>query len=50
MTDDATTILRFGTFEADLRTGELRAHDPGDYITKLAGVEYREDARCESTS
>jgi P4 family phage/plasmid primase-like protien len=30
----------------DLRTGELRPHDPDDYITRIAHVEYRPDATC----
>lgn len=30
----------------DLRTGQLRPHDPADYITKLAPVEYDPDAPC----
>jgi len=30
----------------DLRTGELRAHDRADLITKLAPVEYDPDASC----
>ena len=28
----------------DLRTGELRAHDPADLLTKMTGAEYRPDA------
>ncbi len=31
----------------DLRTGELREHDPGDLITKLAPVSYDPDATSE---
>jgi P4 family phage/plasmid primase-like protien len=30
----------------DLRTGELRPHDPDDLITKLCPVEYDPDAEC----
>jgi putative DNA primase/helicase len=30
----------------DLRTGELRAQDPADLITRVAPVEYAPDARC----
>lgn len=30
----------------DLRTGELRPHDPDDFITKLAPVEFDPDAAC----
>lgn len=36
--------VRNGTI--DLRTGELRPHDPADYLTKLAPVEYDPDATC----
>ncbi len=31
----------------DLRTGELRAHDPDDLITKLCPVEYDPDAKLD---
>lgn len=30
----------------DLRTGELRAHDPADLITRLVPVEYDSEASC----
>src|SRR5262249_11787083 len=30
----------------DLRTGRLRPHDRGDFLTKLAPVEYRPVAQC----
>jgi len=30
----------------DLRTGELRAHEPADHITKLADVDYNPNADC----
>lgn len=30
----------------DLRTGVLKDHDPGDYITHLVPVEYDPDAKC----
>lgn len=30
----------------DLRTGELRPHDPADLITKIAGAEFDPDATC----
>jgi len=36
--------LKNGTI--DLKTGELQEHDPADYITKLAPVEYKPDASC----
>ena len=31
----------------DLRTGECRAHDRNDYITKLSNITYDPDAKCE---
>lgn len=31
----------------DLRTGELKAHDPDDYITKLCTVPYAKDAKAD---
>ena len=31
----------------DLRTGELKPHDPDDLITSLSPVEYDPDARCD---
>ncbi len=31
----------------DLRTGELRPHDPADLLTCLSPVEYRPDAPCD---
>lgn len=31
----------------DLRTGELRPHDPSDHHTRLCPVEYHPDASCE---
>jgi putative DNA primase/helicase len=37
-------LLNCGTGTLDLRTGELRPHDPGDLITKLAGASYDPDA------
>lgn len=30
----------------DLRTGEMKPHDPNDFITKMARVEYNRDARA----
>lgn len=45
---DADTMLvnvQNGTI--DLRTHELRPHDPVDLITKIAPASYRPDARCE---
>jgi putative DNA primase/helicase len=37
--------VRNGTI--DLRTGELRDHKPGDFITKLINLEYKPEARSE---
>ncbi len=34
----------------DLQTGELRAHDPTDLITKLVHYEYRPEAQCPQWS
>jgi putative DNA primase/helicase len=31
----------------DARTGEIRAHDPKDYITRCAPVEFKPDARAD---
>lgn len=30
----------------DLRTGELRRHDPAEYITKLVPIKYEKEAAC----
>ena len=37
-------LLNVSNGTLDLRTGRLRAHDPGDRITKLAPVDYDADA------
>jgi putative DNA primase/helicase len=39
--DTDTWLLNVLDGTIDLKTGELRAHDPNDHITKLAPVEYR---------
>jgi putative DNA primase/helicase len=39
-------VLNCGNGTVDLRTGDLRAHDRRDYITKLAPVEYDRAACC----
>jgi putative DNA primase/helicase len=31
----------------DLRTGELRPHDPADLLTCLAPTDYKPDAPCD---
>jgi putative DNA primase/helicase len=38
-------LLNAANGTVDLRTGQLRDHDPSDLITKLAPVDYRPDAR-----
>jgi len=42
--DDLLLNVANGTI--DLRTGELRSHDRGDWLTKIAGAAYNPDARC----
>jgi putative DNA primase/helicase len=42
-TDDWLLNVKNGT--VDLRTGELRKHDPEDWITKLAPVRYNPEAK-----
>lgn len=39
-------LLNVNNGTVDLRTGELRRHDPKDYITKLAPVDYHPNADC----
>ena len=39
-------LLTVANGTVDLRTGQLRAASPTDYITKLAPVAYSEDATC----
>ncbi len=43
--DSAPLLFNCANGTLDLRTGELQKHNPGDYITKLAPVEYHPDAR-----
>jgi putative DNA primase/helicase len=38
--------LSFRNGTVDLRTGELRPHEPADLITRLVEVDYRPDADC----
>lgn len=40
-------LLNVSNGTIDLETGKLREHDPADYITKLAFVEYRPDAKAD---
>lgn len=44
--DQNPWLLNLENGTLDLRTGEHRPHDRGDYITKLAPVEYSPEARC----
>jgi putative DNA primase/helicase len=37
-------LLNVANGTLDLRTGELRRHDPGDLLTKMAGASYHPDA------
>jgi putative DNA primase/helicase len=39
-------LLNVANGTLDLRNGELKIHDPQDYITKLAPVPYLPDAQC----
>ncbi len=39
-------LLNFMNGTVDLRTGEIKQHDPTDRITKLIHHDYRPDARC----
>jgi putative DNA primase/helicase len=39
-------LLNCGNGTIDLRTGELRKHNPADCITKFAGASYHPDATC----
>jgi putative DNA primase/helicase len=39
-------LLNFMNGTVDLRTGEIRPHDPADRITKLIHYDYRSGARC----
>ena len=40
-------LLNCANGTVDLRTGEIKPHDPDDYITKLCPVPYDPDARSE---
>ncbi|MFE9864897.1 phage/plasmid primase, P4 family [Streptomyces sp. NPDC005506] len=44
--DAARHLLTFRNGTVDLRTGELRSHDPADMLTQCANVEYVPDAEC----
>jgi putative DNA primase/helicase len=39
-------LLTFQNGTVDLRTGTLRPHDPADFITQLAPIDYVPDAEC----
>lgn len=44
--DSNPMLLNVRNHTLDLQTGELRPHKPADLITKLAPVEYDEEAEC----
>jgi len=44
--DNDPWLLNVQNGVLDLRTGELKPHDPGFKITKLAGASYFPDAKC----
>jgi putative DNA primase/helicase len=44
--DQHRHLLTFQNGTVDLRTGELRAHDPADYLTQCTLVDYVPDAEC----
>jgi P4 family phage/plasmid primase-like protien len=44
--DDDPWLLNCPNGTVDLRTGDLRAHDRGDLLTKMAGAEYDLDAEA----
>jgi len=44
--DSDPYLLNVANGTIDLRTGKLKPHDPGDLITKLAPVEYDENAKA----
>lgn len=44
--DQHRHLLTFRNGTVDLRTGELKDHDPTDMITQMAPVEYVADAAC----
>jgi putative DNA primase/helicase len=45
--DGNPSVLNVHNGTIDLRTGQLRKHDPGDQITKLANVVFEPSARSE---
>jgi D5-like protein/uncharacterized protein DUF5906 len=44
--DSNPDLLNVANGTLDLRTGQLRAHDPADRITKLIPIAYDPEARC----
>jgi putative DNA primase/helicase len=44
--DQSPDYLNFRNGTLDLRTGELKSHNPEDYITKLIDLDYNERATC----
>jgi putative DNA primase/helicase len=44
--DSNPDLLNCKNGTLNLRTGELRAHSPDDYLTKMLNIEYQADAQC----
>lgn len=44
--DADSEVLNVSNGTLDLRSGELRAHEPGDLLSKLAAVDFVPGARC----
>lgn len=44
--DNAPWLLNCQNGTLDLRTGQLKPHDPNDMLTKLAGASFKPDAAC----
>jgi putative DNA primase/helicase len=44
--DNEPWLLNTESGTLDLRSGELRAHDPGDYITQITACDYDVEATC----
>lgn len=44
--DQAPFLLNFNNGTLDMKTGELKPHNPAEYITKLIPLDYDESAKC----
>jgi putative DNA primase/helicase len=44
--DSARHLMTFPNGTVDLRTGALKPHDPADYLTQIARVEFNPAAKC----